>query len=96
MAGDDRLGYGSDGHVGVSGAVAKTRERVVGADRVALHQDPLGLLDQSTAPDRSVDATEFGVAAQDDIQCVRQLGMAAVLDEAKMPRLAALSMNSWS
>ena len=27
-----------------------------------------------------MDATEFGVAAQDDIQCVRQLGLAAVLD----------------
>jgi len=49
-------------------------------DAAAFHQDALGLLDNDAAPERAVDATELGVAAQDDVQRMGQLGAAAVLD----------------
>lgn len=80
MAGDECLGCAEYGGVGVACVVAQGGECGVGGRAAACHQDAFGLLDDDAASERAVDATELGVAAQDDVQRVGEFGVIAVLD----------------
>jgi hypothetical protein len=80
MAVDDRL---CDVHhlvAVVLGVVAQHLERSIPVDCVPCHQDPLGLLDQSAASERSLQAVVLGEALKRDVDRALKLLRAPVDD----------------
>ena len=73
MALDDGGGDVAELAAVVLGVVAKPVEAVVGVDRVAGHQDALGLLDRGAAPERALQVLVLGEALQRDVDRALQL-----------------------
>ena len=73
MAVDDRRGHVCELLAVVLRVIAEQLERLVGVDRVAGHQYPLGLLDQRPAPEGPLQALVLGEALQRDVDRALQL-----------------------
>ena len=94
MAGDDRAGDVDELVAVVLGVFAQHPEGLVGVDRVKGHQDPLCLLDHSSAPERSLEVVVLGEPLQRDVDRALKLlrsGVHEVSEDAAFGCLADIS-----